>query len=66
MFFASLCFLLGTGLNAGAHNLAMLVVGRILLGFGIGSANTAVPLYLVRPGAGRRCTWQRLVAHVHR
>ncbi|KAI7837475.1 hypothetical protein COHA_008733, partial [Chlorella ohadii] len=28
MFFASMCFLLGTGLNAGAHNLAMLVVGR--------------------------------------
>ncbi|KAI7839232.1 hypothetical protein COHA_006930, partial [Chlorella ohadii] len=46
MFFASMCFLLGTGLNAGAHNLAMLVVGRIFLGFGIGAANTAVPLYL--------------------
>lgn len=38
--FASICFLLGTGLNAGAVNLAMLVVGRILLGFGIGAANT--------------------------
>lgn len=31
MFFASLCFMLGTGLNAGAHNLAMLVVGRVSL-----------------------------------
>jgi hypothetical protein len=29
MFVASLFFLLGTGLNAGAHNLAMLVVGRV-------------------------------------
>jgi MFS family permease len=38
--FASICFMAGTGLNAGAVNLAMLVVGRILLGFGIGAANT--------------------------
>jgi sugar porter (SP) family MFS transporter len=44
--FASICFMAGTGLNAGAVNLAMLVVGRILLGFGIGAANTSVPLYL--------------------
>ena len=46
MLFASLCFLAGTGLNAGAVSLWMLVLGRILLGFGIGAANTAVPLYL--------------------
>ena len=46
MVFASINFLVGTGLNAGATNLAMLVIGRLLLGFGIGAANTAVPLYL--------------------
>ena len=46
MMLASLLFLAGAGLNAGAQNLAMLVVGRVLLGFGVGFANNAVPLYL--------------------
>lgn len=32
-------FLAGSILNAAAQNLAMLIVGRILLGFGIGAAN---------------------------
>ena len=39
-------FLLGSTLNAAAQNLAMLIVGRICLGFGIGCANQSVPLYL--------------------
>lgn len=46
MLFAGCCFLIGAGLNAGAHDLAMLVIGRIFLGFGVGSANQVVPLYL--------------------
>ncbi|KAL4420826.1 hypothetical protein ABPG75_010482 [Micractinium tetrahymenae] len=46
MLVASLFFLAGAGLNAGAVNTGMLIVGRILLGFGIGSANSVVPLYL--------------------
>jgi MFS family permease len=29
-------FLLGAGLQAGAHNLAQLVIGRSILGFGVG------------------------------
>lgn len=41
-----LCFLVGATLNAAAQNLAMLIVGRIMLGFGIGFGNQAVPLYL--------------------
>jgi hypothetical protein len=30
------CFLVGTGLVAGAVHIAMLVIGRIVLGFGVG------------------------------
>lgn len=43
---AAISFLIGSGLNAGAQNLAMLYVGRIFLGIGIGFANSSVPLYL--------------------
>ncbi|GAB4832730.1 hypothetical protein Ancab_006747 [Ancistrocladus abbreviatus] len=39
-------FLIGATLNAAAQNLAMLLLGRIMLGFGIGFGNQAVPLYL--------------------
>lgn len=39
-------FLVGAALNAGALNLAMLLLGRIMLGIGIGFGNQAVPLYL--------------------
>ncbi|PIN09174.1 putative transporter (major facilitator superfamily) [Handroanthus impetiginosus] len=44
--FGSISFFLGAALNAGAQNLAMLIIGRILLGIGIGFGNQAVPLYL--------------------
>lgn len=36
-----LCFLAGAALNAAAQNTAMLVVGRILLGFGLGESPQA-------------------------
>ncbi|XP_059431372.1 sugar transport protein 14 [Corylus avellana] len=39
-------FFLGAVLNAAAVNIAMLIIGRILLGIGIGFGNQAVPLYL--------------------
>ncbi|XP_048227472.1 sugar carrier protein A isoform X1 [Ricinus communis] len=39
-------FLIGAALNATAINLAMLLLGRIMLGVGIGFGNQAVPLYL--------------------
>lgn len=39
-------FIIGASLNAGAVNLAMLFIGRIMLGIGIGFGNQAVPLYL--------------------
>ncbi|KAK9715379.1 hypothetical protein RND81_06G161200 [Saponaria officinalis] len=39
-------FLIGATINAAAVNVAMLLLGRIMLGFGIGFGNQAVPLYL--------------------
>ncbi|KAL7093644.1 hypothetical protein ACP275_11G052000 [Erythranthe tilingii] len=42
----SVSFFLGAILNASAQNIAMLIVGRVLLGIGIGFGNQAVPLYL--------------------
>ncbi|XP_028760708.1 sugar carrier protein A-like [Neltuma alba] len=41
-----ICFLIGSVLNAAAVNLAMLLLGRIMLGVGIGFGNQAIPLYL--------------------
>ncbi|KAL2553694.1 Sugar transport protein 14 [Forsythia ovata] len=42
----SVSFFTGAVLNAAAQNIAMLIVGRMLLGIGIGFGNQAVPLYL--------------------
>jgi predicted MFS family arabinose efflux permease len=47
---AGACFLVGAGLNAGAQNLAMLIVGRIFLGCGIGFANQVVSAQCVTLG----------------
>ncbi|CAN0886999.1 Sugar transport protein 13 [Linum grandiflorum] len=46
MLIAGLLFIAGVVLNAAAQNLAMLIIGRILLGCGVGFANQAVPLFL--------------------
>ncbi|PRW20825.1 sugar transport 9 [Chlorella sorokiniana] len=46
MLLGGLWYLLGGGLNAGAQNLAMLICGRVALGFGVGFANQSVPLFL--------------------
>ncbi|KAK9706628.1 hypothetical protein RND81_07G140300 [Saponaria officinalis] len=46
MLFGGLLFCSGALINAFAKDVAMLIVGRILLGFGIGFANQSVPLYL--------------------
>ncbi|KAK8681056.1 hypothetical protein V6N13_053463 [Hibiscus sabdariffa] len=43
---ASIFFLIGVILTAGGVNLGMLILGRIFLGFGVGFANQAVPLFL--------------------
>ncbi|XP_075506778.1 sugar transport protein 13-like [Primulina tabacum] len=46
MLIAGFFFVAGVVLNAAAQDLAMLIIGRILLGCGVGFANQAVPLFL--------------------
>ncbi|ESQ31881.1 hypothetical protein EUTSA_v10005579mg [Eutrema salsugineum] len=46
MTIGSLSFLSGALLNGFAINLEMLIIGRLLLGVGVGFANQSVPLYL--------------------
>ncbi|WVZ61469.1 hypothetical protein U9M48_011333 [Paspalum notatum var. saurae] len=46
MFGGGLTFLVGAALNGAAQNVAMLIIGRILLGIGVGFANQSVPVYL--------------------
>ncbi|KAA8547817.1 hypothetical protein F0562_004246 [Nyssa sinensis] len=46
MIFGGLTFLLGAILNAAAVHISMLIIGRILLGIGVGFSTQSVPLYL--------------------
>lgn len=46
MTIGGLVFLVGAVLNGAAMNVEMLIIGRLLLGVGIGYANQAVPVYL--------------------
>ncbi|KAK4491688.1 hypothetical protein RD792_002454 [Penstemon davidsonii] len=46
MLLGGIMFCAGALINGFAHYVWMLIVGRILLGFGIGFANQSVPLYL--------------------
>ncbi|KAE9608283.1 hypothetical protein Lal_00026158 [Lupinus albus] len=46
MFIGGLFFLVGALLNGFAVNVEMLIIGRILLGFGVGFCNQSVPVYL--------------------
>lgn len=46
MFFGGVLFCTGAIINGAAKNVGMLIIGRMLLGFGIGFANQSVPLYL--------------------
>ncbi|GMN45324.1 hypothetical protein TIFTF001_014506 [Ficus carica] len=39
-------FLVGAAINGGAANITMLILGRILLGLGVGFTNQATPVYL--------------------
>ncbi|KAI3418630.1 uncharacterized protein J3R85_013575 [Psidium guajava] len=46
MFLGGLAFLIGAILNGIAMNIALLIIGRLLLGVGVGFANQSVPVYL--------------------
>ncbi|BBG92740.1 Major facilitator superfamily protein [Prunus dulcis] len=46
MFVAGLVFLIGSVLNGVANNIVLLIIGRLLLGIGVGFANQSVPVYL--------------------
>lgn len=46
MCFGGISFLVGAILNGVAVNTAMLIIGRLLLGVGVGFANQSVPVYL--------------------
>ncbi|XVF44762.1 hypothetical protein PTKIN_Ptkin02bG0149900 [Pterospermum kingtungense] len=46
MIIGGFVFMIGTALNAFALNIWMLILGRLLLGFGVGFTNQAAPVYL--------------------
>ncbi|XP_047180764.1 sugar transport protein 13-like [Vigna umbellata] len=46
MLIAGFIFIAGVAFNAAAQNLLMLIIGRLLLGCGVGFANQAVPVFL--------------------
>ncbi|OIV90522.1 hypothetical protein TanjilG_32399 [Lupinus angustifolius] len=46
MLVAGLFFIVGTALNAVGNTLIILIVGRVILGCGVGFANQAVPVFL--------------------
>lgn len=46
MLFGGFIFLIGAILNGVAMNVTMLIIGRLLLGVGVGFANQSVPVYL--------------------
>ncbi|PIA54473.1 hypothetical protein AQUCO_00900785v1 [Aquilegia coerulea] len=46
MLIGGLVFLVGAILNGAAMNVEMLIIGRLLLGVGVGFANQSVPVYL--------------------
>ncbi|KAL6854287.1 hypothetical protein ACP4OV_019190 [Aristida adscensionis] len=53
MLIGGILFLVGSIINASAINIAMLIIGRMLLGFGIGFTIQAAPLYLAETAPAR-------------
>ena len=46
MIFGGCIFFSGGAINGAAENIATLILGRILLGLGVGFTNQATPVYL--------------------
>uniref|UniRef100_A0A0D9W5P9 Major facilitator superfamily (MFS) profile domain-containing protein n=1 Tax=Leersia perrieri TaxID=77586 RepID=A0A0D9W5P9_9ORYZ len=53
MFFGGVMFLTGSIINAAAVNIAMLIIGRMLLGFGLGFTLQSAPVYLSETAPAR-------------
>ncbi|TVU06871.1 hypothetical protein EJB05_46907, partial [Eragrostis curvula] len=53
MLIGGVLFLIGSIINAAAVHVAMLIIGRILLGFGVGFTTQAAPLYLAETSPAR-------------
>ncbi|KAL6658843.1 hypothetical protein ACP70R_002883 [Stipagrostis hirtigluma subsp. patula] len=53
MLIGGVLFLAGSIINAAAVNIAMLIIGRLLLGFGVGFTTQAAPLYLAETSPAR-------------
>ncbi|XP_039146590.1 sugar transport protein MST1 [Dioscorea cayenensis subsp. rotundata] len=53
MLIGGAAFFIGAALNASAVNIAMLIIGRIMLGFGVGFTNQATPVYLAEVAPAR-------------
>lgn len=51
MFIGGLCFMLGAVLTSAAYYLAQLVVGRVILGFGVGVFCCALPTHPFHPSS---------------
>ena len=47
MMFGAACGVIGAALQAGAVSVAMLIVGRLVIGFAIGILTMVVPVYQV-------------------
>ncbi|KAJ0975016.1 hypothetical protein J5N97_016981 [Dioscorea zingiberensis] len=53
MLLGGVAFFIGAVLNAFAINIAMLIIGRAMLGFGVGFTNQVAPLYLAEVAPAR-------------
>ena len=62
MLIAGIFFIFGVVLTAGAINLAMLIVGRILLGCGVGFANQVI--FIFHPYVGFFFYYIQTIGHV--
>ena len=51
MFVGGVTFLVGCALNGAAQNVAMLILGRVLLGVGVDFANQSVPVCWLNPAS---------------
>ncbi|CAN1812380.1 Sugar transport protein 10 [Linum perenne] len=61
MFSGGFIFLIGAILNGSAVNVAMLIIGRIFLGIGVGFCNQSIPVYLNEIAPAK---WRILFANI--